>query len=62
MSMQLDDYRIAIRERNYLDLLDLALRVVRAHALPLLAAFVVGVAPFMLLNAWLLSDSTEPDL
>jgi hypothetical protein len=60
MSMQLDDYRIAIRERNYLDLLDLALRVVRAHALPLLAAFVVGVAPFLLLNAWLLSDSTEP--
>jgi len=62
MSMQLDDYRIAIRERNYPDLLDLALRVSRAHAGPLFRAFLVGVVPCALFNAWLLSGYVEPDI
>jgi len=62
MSMQLDDYRVAIRERNYLDVLDLSLRVLRAHALPLFGAFVVGVLPFALFNGWLLSNRTEPNM
>ena len=62
MSTQLDNYRIAIRERGYLDVLDLSLRVLRAHALPLLGAFVIGVLPFALLNGWLLSSLAEPDM
>jgi hypothetical protein len=52
--MQLDEYRIAIRERAYVDILDLALQIVRAHLGPLVAALLVGVVPAMLLNAWLL--------
>ncbi len=54
--MQLDQNRIAIRERGFLEILDLALRVIRAHAWPLLATFCIGAIPMILLNAWLLSD------
>ena len=54
--MQFDNTRIAIRERSYFDLLDLALLVIRRHALPLLIATAIGAAPMMLLNAWLLGD------
>ncbi len=53
--MQLDKTRIAIRERQYVDILDLAVRVCRVHAWPLLLAFSAGVVPMMLLNKWLLS-------
>ena len=59
--MQLDRTRIAIRERSYPDLLDLALWVIRAHALPLCVALVAGVAPFALLNAWLLGGLAYHD-
>jgi hypothetical protein len=58
--VQLDDNRIAIRERDFLELLDLALRVVRAHAWPLAAALACGVVPAMCLNAWLLAGLAEP--
>ena len=44
--MQYDKTRIAIRERDLPDLLDLALHLVRAHWLALLLASVVGGAPF----------------
>jgi hypothetical protein len=54
--MQYDKTRIAIRERDLPDLLDLALHLVRAHWLPLLAASVIGAAPFAVFNYWLLSD------
>jgi hypothetical protein len=54
--MQYDKTRIAIRERDLPDLLDLALHVVRAHWLALLAAGVVGAAPFAVFNYWLLAD------
>ena len=54
--MQYDKTRIAIRERDFLDLLDLALHVVRSHPLALAAAVLIGAAPFALLNYWLLSD------
>ena len=56
--MQFDKTRIAIRERDLLDLLDLALHMVRAHPLSLVAAGFVGAAPFALLNYWLLRDLT----
>ncbi len=52
--MQLDQTHIAIRERSFLELMDLALRVVRGHAGPLLLAWLVGVAPCAALNHWLL--------
>lgn len=59
--MQLDQNRIVIRERGYLDILDLALRVIRVYAFPLALAFACGVVPAMCLNAWLLADYAEPD-
>ena len=59
--MQLDHARIAIRERSRFDVLDLALRVLRAYAWPLaVAALAIGVVPAAVFNAWLLSDLTEP--
>jgi hypothetical protein len=58
--MQLDRNQIVIRERGWLDLLDLALRVSRVHALPLLVTLAIGVLPAMAFNAWLLAGLTEP--
>jgi hypothetical protein len=55
--MQLDQHRIVIRERGFVDLLDLALRVIRAYAAPLTGLFILGVAPAMVLNTYLLSDT-----
>ncbi len=52
--MQLDQHRIVIRERSFVDLLDLALRVIRAYAAPLAGWLIVGVVPAMSLNAYLL--------
>jgi hypothetical protein len=57
--MQLDQHRIAIRERSYLEVLDLSLRVAASHAAPLAAAFVLGILPLAILNAWLLFDWTR---
>ncbi len=59
--MQLDQTRVVIRERNYLDILDLALRVCRVYAGPLTAALALGAAPAMALNAWLLAAVVEVD-
>lgn len=62
--MELDQARIAIRQRAFADILDLALRVVRARAWPLGAALAVGAAPWIALNAWLLGrlprEAIEP--
>jgi hypothetical protein len=54
--MQLDKTRVAIRERSFIDLLDLALAVLREHAGPLCLAWLAGVVPVGLFNFWLLSD------
>lgn len=59
--MQLDQTRIAIRERNILDILDLSLRVIQAHALPLLAALLVGILPLAGLNHFLLGYKLGED-
>jgi hypothetical protein len=59
--LQFDKTRIAVRERSYIDLLDLALRVSRVYAWPLLLAFAAGIVPMMLLNGWLLADFAERD-
>jgi hypothetical protein len=59
--LQLDKTHIAIRERNWLDILDLSLQVLRTHIGPLLLAGAVGVVPMMLLNAWLLGDGFATD-
>lgn len=53
--MQLDNTRIAVRERSPVELTDLTLHVLRAHAGPLLKAAALGIAPFLLLNYALLS-------
>jgi hypothetical protein len=55
--MQLDQHRIVIRERSFVDLLDLALRVIRAYAAPLAGLLFLGVVPAMCLNAYLLDGN-----
>lgn len=54
--MQLDKTRIAIRERSFIDILDLALAVLRKHAGPLCLALLAGAVPAALVNHWLLRD------
>jgi hypothetical protein len=57
--VQLDKTRIVIRERGYLDLLELALVVIRNHAAPLAAGFLLAAAPFYALNHWLISSEVD---
>jgi hypothetical protein len=59
--VQLDKTRIVSRERDYLDILDLALRVVREFAGPLFLALALGVAPAMIFNAWILAGYSDQD-
>jgi hypothetical protein len=47
---------IQIRERSHLDLLDLALLVVRHRPGTLALAALAGIAPLISINAWLLAD------
>ncbi len=58
--MMYDRTLIQIRERSFLDLLDLAMLVVRDRPLVLGLAALVGIAPFAALNVWLLSDPDFP--
>lgn len=48
--MQLDETRISIRERTGLEVLDLALGMLRAFLRPCLTLLSIGVAPFILWN------------
>ncbi len=68
--MRLDKTRISIRERPFVEILDLSLRVARRYAGPLTLCWVLGVAPCCLANFWLLhaagmsveqEDLVEPD-
>lgn len=54
--MLYDRTLVQIRERPFLDLLDLSLHVIRARPLALMLPALIGIAPFAVLNAWLLSD------
>jgi len=60
--MTYDRTLIQIRERSFLDLLDLAVLVVRERPVTLGLAALAGVAPWAALNIWLLSDSGFPPL
>ena len=51
--MQLAKTQIAIRERSILEILDLALHIIRDHAVQLMMALAIGVLPFVVLNHWL---------
>jgi hypothetical protein len=54
--MLYDRTLIQIRERSFLDLLDLSLYVVRARPLVLALAALAGIAPWAILDYWLLAD------
>jgi len=54
--VQLDKTWIAVRQRSFLEVLDLSLQVIRRCAGPLAVALAVGVVPVFLLNAWLLAE------
>jgi len=60
--VQLDKTQIVVRERSFLDILDLALRVIRWCAGPLAIALAAGILPMFLLNVYLLSRFEEPNL
>jgi hypothetical protein len=60
MSARLENTRIAIRERNYADVLDLSLRVARTYVVPLGGALLAGALPAACFNAWLLADWAYP--
>jgi hypothetical protein len=53
---------VQIRERSFLDLLDLGLVVIRRRPLVLGITAAAGIAPFAVLNAWLLSSADFPGL
>ena len=57
--MQLDRTSIVIRERGFLEILDLALRVVARYAVPLFWCWVVAAIPLMLIN-YLLPTGCPP--
>ncbi len=59
--MELDKHRIAIRERDFGEVLDLALCVIRVYARPLAGAMAIGIAPLFVFNIWLLWDYREMD-
>lgn len=52
--MKLDTTRIVIRERDFLDILDLSLRILRYYFFPWLTLSLFAALPFALFNAWLL--------
>jgi hypothetical protein len=52
---------VLIRERSFLEVLDLALVVIRRRALTLGLTLVVGALPFALLNRWLLESIQAED-
>ena len=60
--MQLDNTRIAIRERGLLDTLDLSLHVLREFAQPVFWLTLAAVIPLAALNYWLLGWMVDPQV
>ena len=60
--MQLDQTRIAIRERGFGEILGLALQVTRAGAGWLCVLWMLGAVPFAFLNGWLLYEVLQDDV
>ena len=60
--MQLDQTRIAIRERTFGDILDLALQVGRAHAPALCVTWLLGALPAIAFNIWFLGPEVRDQL
>lgn len=60
--MQLDKARITIRERSFLEILDLGLRLIQGHPATLLLFWALGVAPFLLLNDVLFNQQILVDV
>lgn len=58
--MQLDNTRIAVRERGMIDTYDLTLHVIRSFAPRLIPALLLGILPLALLNELLLWGVWEP--
>jgi hypothetical protein len=59
--VQLDKTTIAVRERSWLDTLDLSLHVLRAYAWPLLVTAAVGIVPLLIVNhllvGWMIAET-----
>jgi hypothetical protein len=55
--MTYDQTLIVIRERSFLELIDLGLVVARDRPIVLLMAALTGIAPLAAVNIWLLSDA-----
>lgn len=60
--MQFDHTRIAIRERTFIDNLDLSFQVLRSFFRPLFLATLFMALPMAVLNWWLLSDLIREEL
>ncbi len=60
--MRIDHTRVAIRERTWLDNLDLAMHFFRVNFRSCLGAAVAGATPFILINSWVLSVTFETGL
>jgi hypothetical protein len=59
--VQLDKTRIAIRERDLPELLDISLHVLRVYARPLLLTFALLAVPLALLNQYLIGWTADID-
>lgn len=57
--MAVDQTLVQIRERSYLDILDLALVLIRHRPITIGLTAALGIAPWALLNAWILSEVEE---
>ncbi|MEW4568082.1 hypothetical protein AB1L88_09465 [Tautonia sp. JC769] len=57
--MAVDRTLVQIRERSFLDILDLALVVIRHRPMTIGVTAALGIAPWALLNAWILRDVEE---
>lgn len=59
MTVRLDQTQIAIRERSPLEIFDLTLHAIRAHAGGLALTALLGMIPLAVFNGWLLADRLD---